>query len=309
MSQTRKRKNSTSIPRNGNGVSEAPGGGRDGVSDIAPLSPPSWVLPVIAPEHLEVLKQYKYTGSDLSIMVELFFRQYWDWCITFWPMWIAPNIITTIGFCCLILNFTVGVYLCPSGAGCDVPSWYFYMCALNLFLYQLLDNLDGRQARRTGASGPLGELFDHGCDSLFLLLTSIPLLLALGLPPYNGTLMLLCGLLVFYTAHWEEYHSNHLILGRYANPTEVQVFMIGLFLFAGAIGPSFFDLRVEDIIPFSVPPMIGLRTLGNYVFVFTICGCLYGVLDKYHTLPLTSSPHLPQFRIRTLLFIVPSLAH
>jgi hypothetical protein len=32
--------------------------------------------------------------------------------------------------------------------------------------YSLLDNLDGRQARRTGTSSPLGELFDHGCDCL-----------------------------------------------------------------------------------------------------------------------------------------------
>ena len=32
--------------------------------------------------------------------------------------------------------------------------------------YCLLDNLDGRQARRTNNSSPLGELFDHGCDSL-----------------------------------------------------------------------------------------------------------------------------------------------
>ena len=27
------------------------------------------------------------------------------------------------------------------------------------------DGIDGKQARRTGSSGPLGELFDHGLDS------------------------------------------------------------------------------------------------------------------------------------------------
>jgi hypothetical protein len=30
---------------------------------------------------------------------------------------------------------------------------------------QTLDNLDGKQARRTGSSSPLGLLFDHGCDA------------------------------------------------------------------------------------------------------------------------------------------------
>lgn len=29
-------------------------------------------------------------------------------------------------------------------------------------MYQSLDAIDGKQARRTGSSGPLGELFDHG---------------------------------------------------------------------------------------------------------------------------------------------------
>lgn len=30
---------------------------------------------------------------------------------------------------------------------------------VGLFAYQSLDAIDGKQARRTGASGPLGELF------------------------------------------------------------------------------------------------------------------------------------------------------
>lgn len=33
---------------------------------------------------------------------------------------------------------------------------------VGLFVYQSLDAIDGKQARRTGTSGPLGELFDHG---------------------------------------------------------------------------------------------------------------------------------------------------
>ena len=37
---------------------------------------------------------------------------------------------------------------------------------MGLFIYQSLDAIDGKQARRTNSSTPLGELFDHGCDSL-----------------------------------------------------------------------------------------------------------------------------------------------
>jgi phosphatidylglycerophosphate synthase len=42
------------------------------------------------------------------------------------------------------------------------PEWVYYLCAFNVFMYQTLDAIDGKQARRTGSSSPLGELFDHG---------------------------------------------------------------------------------------------------------------------------------------------------
>jgi len=42
----------------------------------------------------------------------------------------------------------------------------YFFTALGLFIYQSLDAIDGKQARRTKTSSPLGELFDHGCDSV-----------------------------------------------------------------------------------------------------------------------------------------------
>lgn len=38
----------------------------------------------------------------------------------------------------------------------------FISFGIGLFIYQSLDAIDGKQARRTQQSGPLGELFDHG---------------------------------------------------------------------------------------------------------------------------------------------------
>ena len=42
------------------------------------------------------------------------------------------------------------------------------MGALATFIYQTFDACDGKQARRTGSSSPLGQLFDHGCDAFQL---------------------------------------------------------------------------------------------------------------------------------------------
>ena len=48
----------------------------------------------------------------------------------------------------------------------QLPGWTLVTAAVGLFIYQALDAIDGKQARRTGSATPLGELFDHGCDSL-----------------------------------------------------------------------------------------------------------------------------------------------
>ena len=44
----------------------------------------------------------------------------------------------------------------------EAPSWVYLLAAVCVFLYQTLDAIDGKQARRTGTSSPLGQLFDHG---------------------------------------------------------------------------------------------------------------------------------------------------
>lgn len=47
---------------------------------------------------IENAKQYKYSGTDDSILAKLFLRTFWNWLIEFFPMTIAANTITFIGF-------------------------------------------------------------------------------------------------------------------------------------------------------------------------------------------------------------------
>lgn len=62
---------------------------------------------------------------------------------------------------------------CTPAANPDPPRWVYLVNALAVVVYVHLDCLDGKQARRTKSSSPLGQLFDHGCDAL-----SVNLLLA-----------------------------------------------------------------------------------------------------------------------------------
>lgn len=71
----------------------------------------------------------------------------------------------------------------------DVPAWFCYMEAACYLIYRVLDEMDGKQARKTGNSSPLGLLFDHGCDSITASLFTLMILKALKCG--NGMIVLL----------------------------------------------------------------------------------------------------------------------
>lgn len=48
----------------------------------------------------------------------------------------------------------------------DIPRWFCVFMGICFFGYMICDNTDGKQARRTGSSSPLGMLIDHGMDSI-----------------------------------------------------------------------------------------------------------------------------------------------
>lgn len=80
-----------------------------------------------------------------------------------------PNLITMVGFTQLIICFCMTVYYSPTLTE-TLPPWLLFVNGCALWLRQCLDAMDGKQARRTGASTPVGEFFDHGlCDALELL--------------------------------------------------------------------------------------------------------------------------------------------
>ncbi|KAJ1973261.1 hypothetical protein H4R34_005136, partial [Dimargaris verticillata] len=114
---------------------------------------------------LENLKLYRYQSVDLSWTTYYVLRHYWNWCVTLFPLWMAPNLITLVGFGFVIGNLGLLLYYSPDLAT-PAPAWVYFSSALGLWLYSTFDNVDGKQARRTGSSSPLGELFDHGCDAL-----------------------------------------------------------------------------------------------------------------------------------------------
>ncbi|XP_067856089.1 choline/ethanolaminephosphotransferase 1-like [Heptranchias perlo] len=126
------------------------------------------------------------------------------------------------------------------------PPYAYVLCGLGLFIYQSLDAIDGKQARRTNSSSPLGELFDHGCDSISTVFVGLGSCLAVRLGTDSDVMFFCCfvGMFMFYCAHWQTYVSGSLRFGL-VDVTEVQICIILIFFLSAIGGPSLWDYEVS----------------------------------------------------------------
>lgn len=109
--------------------------------------------------------------------------------------------------------------------------------AAGLWLYSTFDNVDGKQARRTGTSSPLGELFDHGCDALNTSFAALLQAAALGMGHSTPSVMLYgIAMFGFYLSTAEEYHTGTLYLGYVNAPTEGVLVSCFVFCLSGYYG-------------------------------------------------------------------------
>lgn len=126
--------------------------------------------------------------------------------------------ITLMGFMFLVISALLG-YIYSPHLDTAPPRWVHLAHGLLLFLYQTFDAVDGKQARRTNSSSPLGELFDHGCDALACAFES----LAFGSTAMCGRRTFwfwVISAVPFYLATWEHFFTNTLILPVINGPTE-----------------------------------------------------------------------------------------
>jgi phosphatidylglycerophosphate synthase len=81
-------------------------------------------------------------------------------------------------------------------------------CGICFMIYMMMDALDGRQARRTRSGSPMGQLFDHGCDSV--LAGFLPVLVSNALGMGLGSLRLLTAAtqFLFFVGMWEEKYTG-----------------------------------------------------------------------------------------------------
>ncbi|KAK5980565.1 hypothetical protein GCK32_009884, partial [Trichostrongylus colubriformis] len=209
-------------------------------------------------EELSRLAEHKYSAVDTSWLDEICMKYYWEWFVNFYPLWLAPNLITLIG---LVVNLATGLVLssyCPTARE-SAPAWAYALAALGLFAYQTLDATDGKQARRTGAASPLGELFDHGCDSISQVFITLNVAYAMRLGEVKcGTfLMIIISVSLFYCAHWSTYCTGQLRFSKF-DVTEAQMTIILVLLVTSIMGT---DVWTYGVLGYQLRHMLLFMTI------------------------------------------------
>ncbi|KAK2183775.1 hypothetical protein NP493_289g01021 [Ridgeia piscesae] len=294
---------------------------------------------ILTPAQLRRLTEHKYSSQGTSV-TEPVMQKFWRWLVEQIPLWWAPNAMTLTGLIINAVSTSILIVYSPdaqqeppslvlvlncvslfvyqaldaidgkqarrvseatplgelidhgcdsvslgetsvvwtvvhsrsgmfmgSGGGCQMgdgaPWWGYFLCAFGLFLYQALDAIDGKQARRTNSSSPLGELFDHGCDSVSVVFLVVGLSIAIQLGMNPTWLFFECfiTMFIFYAAHWQTYCTGTLKFGR-LDVTEAQFSVMATYMMSAIFGPSFWSFEV----PMFWAP-VKLITLHVHVFV------------------------------------------
>ncbi|XP_017468426.1 PREDICTED: cholinephosphotransferase 1 isoform X2 [Rhagoletis zephyria] len=213
---------------------------------------------VLSAQQLKKLSEHKYSCSSSSLL-DPWLQPWWNWLVSKTPLWLAPNLITIIGLIVNIVTTLILVSYSPD-AKSPPPAWTSLLCAFGLFIYQSLDSIDGKQARRTNTSSPLGELFDHGCDSISTVFVALSACISCQLGQYPNWLFFqcFCAIALFYCAHWQTYVSGTLRFGK-IDVTEAQFTIMAIHVISAVFGPDVWQSRI---------PLIGGR--WNYIILIGI---------------------------------------
>ncbi|KAG5678445.1 hypothetical protein PVAND_008118 [Polypedilum vanderplanki] len=198
---------------------------------------------ILSKTQLKKLSEHKYNCESNSVCDKLL-QPWWCYLVSKTPLFVAPNLLTIIGLLVNIITSLLLLYHAPD-AKAEAPRWCYLSCAVGLFVYQSLDAIDGKQARRTNTSSPLGELFDHGCDSISTVFVSIAACCAGGLGHHPIAMLLNCAtaIILFYVAHWQTYITGVLRFGKF-DVTEAQLCIMAIHLVSFFFGPQAWHVQI-----------------------------------------------------------------
>jgi len=243
-------------------------------------------------EGLENLSDYKYSGVDKSIIYKYAVNPTAKALCNLLPKWFAANILTLGGLLCSVAAYVLMAIYVPTFTE-EAPRWVYFTSAALVFLYMMLDAMDGTQARRTNMASPMGELFDHLCDSLSLTLCTLIYATSARMSIFMACVTLLVCFVPFAMSHWDDYNTGSLIMGRFGGPTDVLVLLVALQIITGIMG-SHIWLHSFGIYHHEIP-------VNYFLLVIIGIGSLYSSLSYIHHVRKTMKEKAEPYSWATLL--------
>ena len=253
---------------------------------------------------LDNLSLYQYKYRNDSILYGYCMSPFLNKIVVFLPKTLAPNLIT---FCSLMCNI-IAFYFSVNDGGFDFsqPLKYStcYIIGFTQLFYSLLDNTDGKQARRTGNSTPFGMLMDHGCDIFTNIFTAYNMsrLLIVGNDDFFSY-SIFFGLLVgFYYMTYEDYKIGEMYFPPIngADEGNFAVFLIGVA--CGIFGQNFLKISfIQNYPKLTLGKIIGgviafagfTCVINLYIHTYKKKGCFENFRNFYDNMSFYSCIFIP----------------
>lgn len=191
----------------------------------------------ITDEGVRQVAKHKFVAGAYTPIDNLL-NPFWVWCQSFIPRWISPNAVTLFGGVCAFFSTLIAIY-----ADSLRRWWWYYLSSILFFIYQTADAVDGKHARISQQSTPLGHLVDHGLDAFVALMTGLSVTSVVE--PRLESWPILFGFNGFFSAwfsaQWELYESGQL---ETVGITEMELLVSTLLLLPGIFGPDMFLVTV-----------------------------------------------------------------
>ena len=227
----------------------------------------------IPKEILSNMKNFKYKSTDDSIMYNKCLSPCLNALVNYLPRWLAPNLITIISLCfnifASIITFTDGEFDFSK----QLKPLTYIIIGVFQFIYLLLDNIDGKQAQRTGNSTPFGMLMDHGCDIFTNIFTAYNLskLAIVGNDDIYSFSIFFGLILGFYMMTYEEYKLGEMHFPPINGTDEGNLFVFLFGVGSGIFGQDFLYYTLIDKCSITVGKIVQLGVvLGGLSCVFNL---------------------------------------
>jgi phosphatidylglycerophosphate synthase len=199
------------------------------------------------------VNDYKYISPTKTKFEKLFLNDFWAWMSATWyPNWLAPNVITLTGFIAFLGPIATAQYSGNLIAQGTTPNWWLLCACVFHFVYQTADGSDGPQARRLKCGSALGELVDHGADAIVASLFSLSMaeVCGIGMDSIWFLLLILGAQMAFVCSNMTLLHKSSQEFSEWdAQEAQVvgQCLLLGLYVWNtihGVEGRGFMERRI-----------------------------------------------------------------